>query len=196
MFDKMPMTNVMSWTAMISDYISKGMLKESVAVFQKPLERELKPESLTLMRMLTTCTQLGDVKMGKSEMATSLVDMYAKCGRRDRAHRPFDGIVMKDVVAVIGGCSSNKFSKKALEMFFKMEAVNIKSGQLDDIEALIKFMTVEEDGVIWKVLLSACQIFDPGCLVLSPTPISLPMMHLDGVDLFKLCLFPGSGVSF
>ncbi|KAH0462857.1 hypothetical protein IEQ34_010432 [Dendrobium chrysotoxum] len=65
MFDKMPKTNVMSWTAMISGCISKGKLKEFVVVFQKSLERELKPGSLTLVRMLTTCTQLGDAKMGK-----------------------------------------------------------------------------------------------------------------------------------
>ncbi|XP_020702634.1 pentatricopeptide repeat-containing protein At2g41080 [Dendrobium catenatum] len=33
-----------------------------------------------------------------------------------------------------------------------------RAGQLDDAEALIKSMTVEADGVIWKTLLSACKI--------------------------------------
>ncbi|KAH0461872.1 hypothetical protein IEQ34_009447 [Dendrobium chrysotoxum] len=122
MFDKMPKTNVMSWTAMISGCISKGKLKEFVVVFQKSLERELKPGSLTLVRMLTTCTQLGDAKMGKwvhelvaeenmdinMFVAASPFDEYTKCGRRDRARCPFDGMVLNGVVVVIGGCSSNK----------------------------------------------------------------------------------------
>ncbi|KAI0501885.1 hypothetical protein KFK09_016830 [Dendrobium nobile] len=143
MFDEMPVTNVVSWTAMISGYISEGKLKESVDVFRKSLERGLKPDSFTLVRVLTACTQLGDVKMGEwihelvSEkdmdrnvfVATSLVDMYTKCGRMERARHVFDGMAQKDVVswsAMIGGYSSNGLPKEALELFFKMEAENIK----------------------------------------------------------------------
>ncbi|KAH0457625.1 hypothetical protein IEQ34_012940 [Dendrobium chrysotoxum] len=198
MFDKMPKTNVMSWTAMISGCISKGKLKEFAAMFQKSLERELKPESLTLVRMLTTCTQLGDAKMGKwvhefvaeenmdinMFVAASLVDEYTNCGRRDRACCPFDGMVLNDVVVVIDGCSSNKLSKKALKLFFKMEAMNMKLGHLDDIEALIKFIIVQEVGVIWKSFLSACRIFDPGGLIMISTTTSLLLTCLDGVEIF------------
>ncbi|KAK8950397.1 putative pentatricopeptide repeat-containing protein [Platanthera guangdongensis] len=153
LFDDMSVTNVVSWTAIISGYIGEGNLKEALAMFQNSLEMGLMPDSFTLVRVLSACAQSGDLKTGEwihefvSEknmdrnafVATSLIDMYTKCGRMELARRVFDDMVRKDVVswsAMIGGYSSNGLPREALQLFFEMEAVNMKPDCVTMVGAL------------------------------------------------------------
>lgn len=143
LFDGMPVKNVVSWTAIISAYIAEGRLEEALGMFRKFLELGLLPDSFTLVRVLTACSQLGDSRTGEwidrlSDekgmdknvfVATSLIDMYTKCGNMEKAHLVFDRIIEKDVVAwsaMIGGYSSNGFPREALELFFQMQATGMK----------------------------------------------------------------------
>ncbi|XP_010256994.1 PREDICTED: putative pentatricopeptide repeat-containing protein At3g08820 [Nelumbo nucifera] len=142
-FDEMPDKNVVSWTAIISGYIDFGNFGEAVVMFQKLLEMGLKPDSFTLVRVLSACSQLGDVKNGEwihryiREMgmdrnvfvATSLVDMYTKCGSMEKARSVFDGMHEKDTVswsAMIAGYAMNGVPKEAVELFFQMQRENVK----------------------------------------------------------------------
>jgi pentatricopeptide repeat protein len=62
-------------------------------------------------------------------VATSLVDMYAKCGSMEEARCVFDGMVEKDVVcwsAMIQGYAYNGLPREALELFFEMRKVNVR----------------------------------------------------------------------
>ncbi|OVA17222.1 Pentatricopeptide repeat [Macleaya cordata] len=153
LFDEMPERNVVSWTAIISGYIGSGRFSEAVDMFKRLLEMNLKPDSFTLVRVLSACSQLGDIKNGEwihkciREMgmernvfvATSLVDMYAKCGSMEKARSVFDGLLEKDVVtwsAMIGGYSSNGHPKKALDIFFQMQRANIKPDCFTMVAAL------------------------------------------------------------
>ncbi|XP_010922662.1 putative pentatricopeptide repeat-containing protein At3g08820 [Elaeis guineensis] len=143
LFDEMPVRNVVSWTAIISGYMGEGRLVEALDMFRRSLEMDLRPDSFTLVRVLTACSQLGDLKTGEwihqyiedkgmeknVFVATSLVDMYTKCGSMDKARAVFDGMVEKDVVswsAMIGGYSSSGLPQEALELFFQMQAVNVR----------------------------------------------------------------------
>ncbi|PKA64852.1 Putative pentatricopeptide repeat-containing protein [Apostasia shenzhenica] len=143
LFDEMPVRNIVSWTAIISGYISDGQLEDAVSIFGKSLEMGLNPDSFTLVKVLTACAKLCDVEKGEwihkliTEkgleknvfVATSLVDMYAKCGRMGNARQVFDEMLEKDVVswsAMIAGYSSNGLPQEALGLFFKMEAENLK----------------------------------------------------------------------
>ncbi|RVW63819.1 putative pentatricopeptide repeat-containing protein [Vitis vinifera] len=76
-------------------------------------EMNLAPDSFTIVRVLSACTQLGDLNSGEwihkciMEMGmvrnvfvgTSLVDMYAKCGNMEKARSVFDGMPEKDIVS-------------------------------------------------------------------------------------------------
>ncbi|KAG1338092.1 putative pentatricopeptide repeat-containing protein [Cocos nucifera] len=143
LFDEMPVRNVVSWTAIISGYMSEGRLEEALDMFRRSLEMDLKPDSFTLVRVLTACSQLGDLKTGEwihqyiedkgieknVFVATSLVDMYTKCGSVDKARAVFDGMVEKDVVswsAMIGGYSTSGLPQEALELFVQMQAANMR----------------------------------------------------------------------
>ncbi|RDY02567.1 putative pentatricopeptide repeat-containing protein, partial [Mucuna pruriens] len=142
-FDEIPVKNVVSWTAIICGYIESGDCGEAVGLFRGLLEMGLWPDSFTLVRVLHACARVGDLASGRwidgymSEsglvrnvfVATSLVDMYAKCGSMEEARRVFDGMVEKDVVcwsAVIQGYAANGNPKEALDVFFEMLRENVR----------------------------------------------------------------------
>ncbi|KAK9124658.1 hypothetical protein Sjap_014260 [Stephania japonica] len=143
LFDEIPERNVVSWTAIISGFIEFGRFFEAIDMFMRLVNVELKPDSFTLVRVLSACSQLGDQEKGDKirryveEMgmgrnvfvATSLVDMYSKFGRMDKARVVFDKMPEKDVVtwsAMIGGYASNGLPKEALELFFQMRREKVK----------------------------------------------------------------------
>ncbi|EOY19146.1 Pentatricopeptide repeat (PPR) superfamily protein, putative isoform 1 [Theobroma cacao] len=137
-FDDIPEKNVVSWTAMISGYIDVGRYREAVNMFSKLLEMGLRPDSFSLVRVLAACAHLGDLNSGEwidrsitqfglsrdVFVATSVVDMYAKCGNMEKARLAFDGIPEKDIVTwstMIQGYASNGLPKEALDLFFQMQ---------------------------------------------------------------------------
>ncbi|KAL0007978.1 hypothetical protein SO802_009480 [Lithocarpus litseifolius] len=142
-FDDIPEKNVVSWTAIISGYIGVGQYREAIDMFGVLVEMGLRPDSFTIVRVLFACTQLGDLRIGESIdeymteigmgrnvfVATSLVDMYAKCGNIEKARCVFDGISEKDIVTwstMIQTYALNGFPKEALDLFFQMQRENLK----------------------------------------------------------------------
>lgn len=142
-FNDIPVKNIVSWTAIISGYLSFNRFEEVIDMFERMLSTGLKPDSFTLVRVLSACTHLGDLKSGERIhryifetdsgrnvfVATSLVDMYAKCGSMDRARTVFDKMPEKDIVTwsvMIMGYASNGLPKEALDLFFQMRRENLE----------------------------------------------------------------------
>ncbi|KAI9074898.1 hypothetical protein K1719_043127 [Acacia pycnantha] len=142
-FDDIPNKNIVSWTAIICGYIGSGHFDEAIDLFRGLLEMGLRPDSFTLVRVLHACSRLGDLNNGEwidryiTEcgmhknvfVATSLVDMYAKCGNMEKARCVFDGIHEKDIVcwsAMIQGYALNGLPKEALDLFSQMRRENLK----------------------------------------------------------------------
>ncbi|KAI8025510.1 putative pentatricopeptide repeat-containing protein [Camellia lanceoleosa] len=142
-FDDIPEKNVVSWTAIISGYIGFGQFREAIDMFHRLLEMGLRPDSYTVVRVLSACTQLGDLSSGEWVhryvvengmernifIGTALVDMYAKYANMGRARSVFDGMPEKDIVswsAMIQGYASNGLPKEALDLFYHMQRENLK----------------------------------------------------------------------
>ncbi|CAJ1847882.1 unnamed protein product [Sphenostylis stenocarpa] len=153
-FDEIPDKNVVSWTAIICGYVEFGYCEEDVGLFRGLLEMGLRPDNFTLVRVLYACSKVGDLASGRwidgymreSELcgnlfvATSLVDMYTKCGSMEEARRVFDGMVERDVVcwsALIQGYAANGMPKEALEVFIEMQRENVKP----DCYAMVGFLS-------------------------------------------------------
>ncbi|XVF54982.1 hypothetical protein PTKIN_Ptkin05aG0224300 [Pterospermum kingtungense] len=137
-FDDIPEKNVISWTAMITGYIDVGRYREAVDMFSKLIDMGLRPDSFSIVRVLSACAHSGDLNSGEwiercitqfglnrnVFVATSLVDMYAKCGNMVKARCVFDGMPEKDIVTwstMIQGYASNGLPKEALDLFFQMQ---------------------------------------------------------------------------
>ncbi|KAJ8532713.1 hypothetical protein K7X08_015602 [Anisodus acutangulus] len=142
-FDDIPEKNVVSWTAIMTGYIDFGKFKEAIELFRRSLGTGLRPDSFTIVPVLLACSRVGDVKSGEwihryvVEMGmgrnvfvnTGLIDMYAKCGKMEKAREVFDEMVEKDVVswsAMIQGYASNGLPKEALELFYVMQGENVR----------------------------------------------------------------------
>lgn len=142
MFDDIPEKNVVSWTAIMGGYIGVGRFREAIDLFKKSLDTGLNPDSYTLVRALSACSQLGDLEagdwihkcvvdkgMGRNVFVnTALVDMYAKCGSMEKARAIFEEMREKDMVtwgAIIQGYAANGLPKEALEIFHRMQKQNL-----------------------------------------------------------------------
>ncbi|KAK9290334.1 hypothetical protein L1049_008501 [Liquidambar formosana] len=143
LFDDISEKNVVSWTAIISGYIDVERFREAIDMFRRLVEMDLRPDSYTLVRVVSACNQLGDVENRDSIhryiietgmernvfVGTSLVDMYVKCGNMERARSVFDGMPEKDIVSwstMIQGYASNGLPREALDIFFRMQRENVK----------------------------------------------------------------------
>ncbi|XP_057950690.1 pentatricopeptide repeat-containing protein At1g08070, chloroplastic-like [Malania oleifera] len=141
-FDVMSERTIFTWNSMFAGYTKRGYWEEVVKLFQKMLELDVRFDEITLVVVLTACGRLADIELGEwihefieanglngnHTLITSLVDMYAKCGRVDTAQRLFDQMSQRDVVAwsaMISGYSQANRCREALDLFNEMQKANV-----------------------------------------------------------------------
>lgn len=104
--------DIVSWTSMISSYVRNGFPNEAFSVFLKMLQARVNADSITLVSTLSAAAALSVVRKGKElhgylfrkgftfegPIASSLVDMYARCGDLKSSYRVFSSVKSKDVI--------------------------------------------------------------------------------------------------
>ncbi|KAM0059192.1 putative tetratricopeptide-like helical domain superfamily [Helianthus debilis subsp. tardiflorus] len=135
--------DVVICTAMISGYVLNGMNFDALETFRLLLNKQMKPNAVTLSSSLPACAGLVALKLGKElhgqilknglegrcHVGTAVVDMYAKCGRLDLAHQVFDKMSEKDSVcwnSMITSFCQNGQPEKAIELFREMGSEGAK----------------------------------------------------------------------
>ncbi|KAL3624011.1 hypothetical protein CASFOL_032827 [Castilleja foliolosa] len=138
-FDEMPERNEIAWTILISRYVENGFIKEAFSLLTEMMFGfGLRLNSSSLCSLLSACTQSGDIVMGKwahsyalkatpyntdVKLGTSLLDMYAKCGRINNAIKVFNSMTTRNVItwnAMLGGLAMHGKGAMVLNMFDKM----------------------------------------------------------------------------
>ncbi|KAJ6716037.1 hypothetical protein OIU74_008721 [Salix koriyanagi] len=78
-FDVMPREDITAWNALISSYQQNGKPKEALAIFRElQLNKNSKPNEVTLASTLAACAQLGAIDLGGwIHMASSLIKKEA-----------------------------------------------------------------------------------------------------------------------
>ncbi|KAJ6819452.1 pentatricopeptide repeat-containing protein [Iris pallida] len=141
LFCRMPVKDNVSWSTMILGYVRNGQPKEAISVYRElRTEGFIEPDNITMVSVLTACSSLGALEEGKAihdyiqsndieldnPLATTLIDMYSKCGCPARALEVFQGTASeKDVLtwtAMISGFSTNGDAEGALRLFRAMTA--------------------------------------------------------------------------
>lgn len=155
-FDEAPRNEMGSWNSMILGYASNGSPREALNLFSLLKESGLKPDSITLVGILSACADLGIPQQGRFIhdyiiqcgievnliVGTALIDMYAKCGSVEMAREIFEGMMERDLVTwsvMISGHGLNGQVKEAINLFHRM--VNSR---------------IRPDNVTFTSLLSAC----------------------------------------
>ncbi|XP_057833194.2 pentatricopeptide repeat-containing protein At2g13600-like [Cryptomeria japonica] len=150
---EMPQSNVVSWTAIISGYAQNGLSEKALEIFKQMQFLSVNPKSTTFVSALTACGKIGSVEQGMEihqkiiergilwdvVVMTALIDMYAKCGRLQKAHELFDKMPQRDVAswtAVISGYAQDGLPSKALEIFKQMQLAGVKPDSLIFVSVL------------------------------------------------------------
>ncbi|KAG2272533.1 hypothetical protein Bca52824_067088 [Brassica carinata] len=145
-FDEMPERTIVSWTAFFSGCIASGKHSEAIGLFKEMVETGVRPDSYSVVRVLSACVQVGDldsaewianlveeIEMQKnSYVYATLVNLYAKGGKMEKARSVFDSMVEKDVVTwstMIQGYASNSLPKEGVELFHQMLREDLRPDQ-------------------------------------------------------------------
>lgn len=139
-FDISANVNVVSWNAMIAGYVQQQEETSAFDLFIKMQKSGIHPTKFTFSCMLKACSNIGQGKriheqvilsMLESDVVvgTALIDMYAKCGDMEQAHKAFDSLITPDLFswnAIIAGYTHHGHGFSALKLFGKMMKDSIK----------------------------------------------------------------------
>ncbi|XP_073126169.1 pentatricopeptide repeat-containing protein At1g26900, mitochondrial [Henckelia pumila] len=138
-FDETNVKNdVVLWNSLIDGYVTTGLLEEALELIRSMEQSRLKPNSSTLVSLLSACSASGALALGQYihdyvkelrleldvVLGTALVDMYAKTGLLEKATNVFDKMENKDVktwTAMILGLGVHGQAKRANLLFHRME---------------------------------------------------------------------------
>ncbi|KAM1220001.1 hypothetical protein PS1_047462 [Malus domestica] len=142
-FNQSTRTDVVMCTAMISGFVLNGMNSDALEIFRWLLKQKMRPNSLRVASVLPACAGLAALKFGKEVhgnilkhgfdgrcyVGSALIDMYAKSGRLDLAHRVLQRLTERDAVcwnSMITSYSQNGKPEEALDLFRQMGMGGVK----------------------------------------------------------------------
>lgn len=143
LFDKMPERSVVTWNCVIAGYSELGLWEKVISLFWMMIEEGLiKPNSVTLVRVVSACTRSGDFDCGKRiyryivengislslNLRNALMNMFMAFGDIKFARKLFNELPNPDVVSwttLISGYSRVGLIREAHEAFDQMPERNI-----------------------------------------------------------------------
>ena len=144
-----------TWNSMISGFSQLGKGVEAIKYFKRMLSAGIVPSLKSITSLLPACSDLSALQCGKEIhghairtdissdefIATSLIDMYMKCGYHDLARRIFYQFDRKpdDPAfwnAMISGFGRNGENKSAFEIFDQMREEKVQPNAATFISVL------------------------------------------------------------
>ncbi|XP_058087254.1 pentatricopeptide repeat-containing protein At5g04780, mitochondrial-like [Magnolia sinica] len=152
-FDGMQEKTAVTWSSMVAGFVQNDLYEEALALFHHAQKMGLEQTQFTLSAALSACANLAAqiegtqvhavlVRKGFGSnlfVATSLVDMYAKCGSIKEAYFVFSGAEEKNVVlwnAMVAGFSKHACSTEAMILFEKMQQAGMCPNEVTYISLL------------------------------------------------------------
>ncbi|PON89416.1 DYW domain containing protein [Trema orientale] len=143
--------NVISWTSIILGLRINNRCFQALIYFRK-MKRVVKPNSVTLVSVLSACARLGALMAGKEIHAhalrtgvayegflpNALLDLYVRCGRMGPAWNQFN-FNEKDVAAwniLLTGYAQQRQGDLAVEIFLKMVDSKVNPNEITFVSLL------------------------------------------------------------
>ncbi|PIN09656.1 hypothetical protein CDL12_17755 [Handroanthus impetiginosus] len=138
-FDKMPLRDVVSWTALMCGYMQIGNAKASLLLFNEMGSSEVRPNEYTISTNIKACGILGDLGSGKQihsmcsktgldwypVVGNSIINMYMQCRRVEEAERVFHTLPVQCLISwnvmIAGYTLFEDMCDKSLHLFRKMQ---------------------------------------------------------------------------
>lgn len=138
-FGEMPKRDAVSWTAMITGWARAGKASQALELFREMRRARVTPDQVTMIALLSVCTELGDLELGRwiharldplqggrdrlVSLNNALIHMYIKCGAVDEALHIFHEMPMRSTISwttMIAGLAMHGSSEDALGLFRSM----------------------------------------------------------------------------
>ncbi|KAK1413935.1 hypothetical protein QVD17_29672 [Tagetes erecta] len=130
--------NLITHTILITGLVQNGCVDEAITIFIEMQEKGIKPNSVSVVGILSACKNRASLQLGKaihgyvlrhemhmnSVLATSMVDMYAKCGNINQSRKVFDMILVKQLPlynAMISGYAIHGCHSEAIAIFRELK---------------------------------------------------------------------------
>ncbi|XP_068653483.1 putative pentatricopeptide repeat-containing protein At3g23330 isoform X2 [Aristolochia californica] len=176
-FYLLPQRDAILWNSIIAGCVQNGSFDEGLRLLRQMLMAKIKPRHVTFSSIMPACAHLTTLHLGKQLhgyivrsryednvfIASSLVDMYAKCGYIRAAQWIFDKMDSRDMVswtAIIMGHALHGKAQEALFMFKQMEHENIRPNYV----AFVAVLTACSHGGLieeaWKYFYSMKQDYN------------------------------------
>ncbi|KAL2996261.1 hypothetical protein AAZX31_10G263600, partial [Glycine max] len=139
MFESMPEKNAVTWSSMMAGYVQNGFHDEALLLFHNAQLMGFDEDPFNISSAVSACAGLATLVEGKQVharshksgfgsniyVASSLIDMYAKCGCIREAYLVFEGFVeVRSIVlwnAMISGFARHALAQEAMILFEKMQ---------------------------------------------------------------------------
>uniref|UniRef100_A0A9I9ECB1 Pentatricopeptide repeat-containing protein n=2 Tax=Cucumis melo TaxID=3656 RepID=A0A9I9ECB1_CUCME len=135
-FDQIVYKDIVSWNSMLTGYTRHGLHFEALDIFDQMIQEGYKPDSVALSTLLSNILSLKFklhihgwvIRHGVEwnlSIANSLIVMYAKCGKLNRAKWLFQQMPQKDMVSWNSIISAHFNTTEALTYFEVMESLGV-----------------------------------------------------------------------
>lgn len=147
-FDECPHRDLVSWTTLIQAFTKAGQYRRAVGAFMEMCDLKLRADGRTLVVVLSACSNLGDVNLGRKVhsyirhhidtkadvfVGNALIDMYLKCDDLNSANKVFNEMSVRNVVtwnAMISGLAFQGRYREALDTFRMMQSKGPKPDEV------------------------------------------------------------------
>lgn len=128
------MTEIVSWSSLISGYVSNHEYEDALQTFIYMIHEHRWVDKFTVTSIASACANIGSLRLGQQihayiqkighhidvHLASTLTDMYSKCGSLNDAWMIFKQIAYPNVVlwtSMISACALHGKGKEGVELF-------------------------------------------------------------------------------
>ncbi|KAK7390838.1 hypothetical protein VNO78_18962 [Psophocarpus tetragonolobus] len=138
-FESMPEKSIVTWSSMMAGYVQNGFPHEALLLFHNAQLMGFHHDPFMISSVTSACACLATLVQGKQVhamsyksgfdsnlyVASSLIDMYAKCGCIREAYLVFQGVVVVRTIVLwntmISGLARHACALEAMILFEKMQ---------------------------------------------------------------------------
>ncbi|KAA8538938.1 hypothetical protein F0562_025630 [Nyssa sinensis] len=142
-----------SCSVMVAGYVLNGRLEEALKVFGTMVREQFEVDKFTLTTIVSACANVGLLELGQQIhghllkighkvdvfLGSSMIDMYAKCGRLDDAWSIFRQTNVRNIVlwtSMISSCALHGQGREAIRLFELMQNEGITPNEVSFVGVL------------------------------------------------------------
>ncbi|XP_038691702.1 pentatricopeptide repeat-containing protein At5g04780, mitochondrial [Tripterygium wilfordii] len=152
-FDCMPERNAVTWSSMVAGYVQNELYEEALLLFHKGQMIGLEYSQFTISSVISACAGLAAMIQGtqvhgvvcktgfgsNNFVASSLIEMYARCGCVRDSYVCFSCVEGKNIVlwnSIISGFAKHACSIEAMVLFEKMQQTGMRPDEVTYLSVL------------------------------------------------------------